>query len=120
MQQLNPFQKRSDEALKGRAPLAERMRPTRLEEFIGQAHLLGPGKILHRVLDNQRLQSFILWGPPGSGKTTLARIIARQTDAHLIAMSAVMAGTREIRAADARRRTRCCARPASVAPGSGW
>ena len=99
MQQLNPFQKRSDEALKGRAPLAERMRPTRLEEFIGQAHLLGPGKILHRVLDNQRLQSFILWGPPGSGKTTLARIIARQTDAHLIAMSAVMAGTREIRAA---------------------
>ncbi len=99
MQQLSPFQKRSEEALKGSAPLAERMRPTRLDEFVGQAHLLGPGKILHRVLHNQRLQSFILWGPPGSGKTTLARIIACQTDTHLIAMSAVMAGTREIRAA---------------------
>jgi putative ATPase len=99
MEQLSPFQKRSEEALKGSAPLAERMRPTQLEEFVGQAHLLNPGKILHRVLGNQRLQSFILWGPPGSGKTTLARIIARQTDTHLIAMSAVMAGTREIRAA---------------------
>ncbi len=99
MQQLSPFQKRSEEALKGSAPLAERMRPTRMEDFVGQAHLLSPGKILHRVLSNQRLQSFILWGPPGSGKTTLARIIAHQTDTHLIAMSAVMAGTREIRAA---------------------
>ena len=99
MQQINPFQRRSEEALKGRAPLAERMRPTRIEEFVGQAHLLSPGKILDRVLHHQRLQSFILWGPPGSGKTTLARIIAQQTDTHLIAMSAVMAGTREIRAA---------------------
>lgn len=99
MQQLSPFQKRSEEALKGRAPLAERMRPTNLEEFVGQAHLLGPGKILDRVQRNERLQSFILWGPPGSGKTTLAGIIAHQTNTHLIAMSAVMAGTREIRSA---------------------
>lgn len=99
MQQINAFQKRSEESLKGCAPLAERMRPTRIEEFVGQAHLLSPGKILHRVLHHQRLQSFILWGPPGSGKTTLATIIAHQTAAHLIAVSAVMAGTREIRAA---------------------
>lgn len=75
------------------------MRPATIEEFVGQAHLLGQGKILDRVLRNERLHSFILWGPPGSGKTTLARIIARQTHTHLIAMSAVMAGTREIRSA---------------------
>ena len=99
MQQISAFKRRSEEAMKGRAPLAERMRPTRIEEFVGQAHLLSPGKILHRVLHHQQLQSFILWGPPGSGKTTLARLIAHRTDAHLIAISAVMAGTREIRAA---------------------
>jgi putative ATPase len=99
MQQLKPFEKRSEDALKSHAPLAERMRPASLDEFVGQTQLLGPGKILERVLRNERLHSFILWGPPGSGKTTLARIVAHQTHAHLVAMSAVMAGTREIRAA---------------------
>ncbi len=99
MQQMTFFQKRAEEALRGQSPLAERMRPTRIEDFVGQGHLLAPGRILDRILRNQRLQSFILWGPPGSGKTTLAGIIARQTQTHLIAMSAVMAGTREIRAA---------------------
>lgn len=99
MQQLNAFQSRSEEALKGCAPLAERMRPATIAKFVGQAHLLGQGKILDRVLRNERLHSFILWGPPGSGKTTLARIIAHRTHTHLIAMSAVMAGTREIRSA---------------------
>src|SRR5512137_899231 len=99
MQQLNPFQKRSEKVLKGRAPLAERMRPTGLETFVGQDHLLASGKILDRMFRSQKLQSFILWGPPGSGKTTLAGIIACHTRAHLIAMSAVMAGTREIRSA---------------------
>jgi putative ATPase len=98
MQQLNLFQRQSQEQLKSQAPLAERIRPQRLEEFVGQAHLLGPGKILDRLLKNKRLQSLILWGPPGCGKTTLARLIAASTDAHLIFLSAVMAGTREIRA----------------------
>lgn len=82
-----------------RAPLAERMRPRGLDEFVGQTHLLGPGRILDRLLRTGRFQSFIFWGPPGCGKTTLAHLLAGRTDAHLIALSAVMAGTREIRSA---------------------
>ncbi|MCU0573468.1 MAG: replication-associated recombination protein A [Syntrophobacteraceae bacterium] len=82
-----------------RAPLAERMRPRSLDEFVGQTHLLGPGRILDRLLKTGRFQSFIFWGPPGCGKTTLAHLLAGRTDAHLIALSAVMAGTREIRSA---------------------
>jgi putative ATPase len=81
------------------APLAERMRPTDLNEFAGQKHLLAAGKILDRVLRSEQFQSLIFWGPPGCGKTTLARLVARRTGAHLISLSAVMAGTKEIRAA---------------------
>ena len=81
------------------APLAERMRPTDLDEFAGQKHLLAAGKILDRVLRSEQFQSLIFWGPPGCGKTTLARLVARRTGAHLISLSAVMAGTKEIRAA---------------------
>lgn len=99
MQQLNIFQTQAQERLQANAPLAERMRPRTIQEFVGQTHLLGPGKILDRLLRNRRLQSIIFWGPPGCGKTTLARIIAGDTQAHLISLSAVMAGTREIRAA---------------------
>ncbi len=99
MDQLNIFEIQSAEELRGRAPLAERMRPQNLNEFIGQAHLLGPGKILDRILKHKQFHSLILWGPPGCGKTTLARIIATHTDSHLIYLSAVMAGSREIRAA---------------------
>lgn len=99
MQQLSFFHNQGDKDLKANAPLAERMRPRRIEEFLGQPHLLGPGKILDRILRNQHLQSIIFWGPPGCGKTTLAGIIASKTGAHLISLSAVMAGTREIRSA---------------------
>ncbi|HTM21791.1 MAG TPA: AAA family ATPase, partial [Kofleriaceae bacterium] len=78
-------------------PLAERMRPTSLEEYVGQEHLLGPGKLLERVLVGGQLPSLILWGPPGTGKTTLARILAGRVRAHFVPLSAVNAGVKEIR-----------------------
>ena len=76
-------------------PLADRMRPRNAAEFIGQAHLLGAGKPLHRALESGRLHSMILWGPPGTGKTTLARMLAESSHAQFIALSAVMAGGKE-------------------------
>ncbi len=80
-------------------PLADRMRPRRLSEFVGQHHLLGPGKPLAASIAAGQLHSLILWGPPGTGKTTLARLIAQASNAHFIALSAVMAGVKDIRAA---------------------
>ena len=79
-------------------PLAERMRPERLEDYIGQEHILGPGKPLRRQIERDELSSIILWGPPGTGKTTLARIIARSTHCEFIPFSAVLAGMKEIKA----------------------
>lgn len=72
-------------------PLAERMRPMKLQEVIGQEHLVGVGKIIHEIISKKQPTSLILWGPPGSGKTTLARIIAQETDAEFIELSAVTA-----------------------------
>ena len=80
-------------------PLAERMRPNSLDGFYGQQHLLSPGKPLHALATGQSLHSLILWGPPGTGKTTLARIIAQQADARFVSLSAVMAGVKDVRAA---------------------
>lgn len=90
------------------APLATRMRPRTLDEFLGQEHLVGPGRALRRAIEEDRLHSMVLWGPPGSGKTTLAAVISRQTDAHMIALSGVAAGVADLRAAaeEARRRRR--------------
>ena len=81
------------------APLAERLRPKTLDEVIGQPHLLGPGKPLRAAFESGRLHSMILWGPPGTGKTTLARLMADAFDAQFIAMSAVLGGVKDIREA---------------------
>ncbi|MBL8331935.1 MAG: replication-associated recombination protein A [Rubrivivax sp.] len=78
-------------------PLAERMRPRRLDEVAGQAHLLGPGRPLRAALEQGRVHSMILWGPPGVGKTTLARLLAQAVDAEFIVLSAVLAGVKDIR-----------------------
>jgi len=80
------------------SPLAERMRPRTLDEFVGQEQLLGPGRPLRQAIEQDRLQSLILWGPPGTGKTTLARLIATLTRAHFTSFSAVLSGIKEIRA----------------------
>ena len=81
------------------APLAARMRPRSLDEFIGQNHIVGPGRLLRRAIQADQLSSLIFYGPPGTGKTTLARVIANTTKAHFIALNAVLAGVKDIREA---------------------
>ncbi len=81
----------------GAVPLAERMRPRRLAEFAGQSHLVGPGRILARVAETGRVPSLIFWGPPGVGKTTLARLLAEHTRSHFVVLSATAAGVKELR-----------------------
>ncbi len=92
-------------AIDKKRPLADRMRPETLEEFVGQEHILAPGKPLRQQIDRDELSSVILWGPPGVGKTTLARLIARLTRCEFIPFSAVLSGIKEIKAvmADAER-----------------
>jgi len=79
------------------APLAERLRPKTLDEYIGQTHLVGPGHVLRRMIDSGNVSSFILWGPPGVGKTTLAKIIANTTQSPFYTLSAVNAGVKDVR-----------------------
>src|SRR5450756_1042904 len=83
-----------DEVVEPSAPLAARMRPRTLDEFVGQEHLLGPEKALRRAIESDRITSFILWGPPGTGKTTLAQIIARLTNAHFLSLIHISEPTR--------------------------
>lgn len=78
-------------------PLAERMRPKSLDDYVGQEHLVGPNAVLRRMIDSGRLSSFILWGPPGTGKTTLARIIATKMELPFSSLSAVTTGVKEVR-----------------------
>ncbi len=95
--QPNLFDKKGKELIEREAPLADRIRARTLEEFMGQEHLLGQGKVLRQAIETDHLPSMILWGPPGSGKTTLAMIIATTTGAQFIAFSAVLAGVKEIK-----------------------
>jgi putative ATPase len=92
------FARAADKDRRGQ-PLAERMRPRSLAEYVGQEHLLGAGRWLRRAIDSQSLSSLILWGPPGTGKTTLGRILAGETKAGFVALSAVMSGVKEVREA---------------------
>jgi len=95
--QADLFGKKGKEFFEREAPLADRMRPRAIEEFVGQEHLLGQGKILRQAIESDHIPSMILWGPPGSGKTTLAMIIASTTGAQFIAFSAVLSGVKEIK-----------------------
>ena len=79
------------------SPLASRLRPKMLEEVAGQKHLLGEGKILRQLIEQDQVSSMIFWGPPGVGKTTLARIIAERTQSHFVDFSAVTSGIKEIK-----------------------
>src|SRR5215831_1852827 len=79
------------------APLADRMRPRTLDEIVGQAHLIGPGKLLSETIAGDRVPSMVLWGPPGSGKTTLARVLSRTTKSVFVPFSAVLGGIPELR-----------------------
>ncbi len=106
---MSLFDEPESPAATASTPLAERMRPRTLDEFVGQETLLAPGRPLRQAIEQDRLHSIILWGPPGTGKTTLARLIARVTRARFVAFSAVLAGIKEIRqvmteAEDTRRR----------------
>ena len=78
-------------------PLAERLRPTSLDDYIGQTHLVGPNGIIRKMIESGRVNSFILWGPPGVGKTTLAKIIASQTESPFYTLSAVTSGVKDVR-----------------------
>jgi putative ATPase len=91
------FEREPKETFPREAPLADRMRPRALEEFVGQEHLLGKGRLLRQAIESDHLPSMILWGPPGSGKTTLAMIIASTTHAQFLAFSAVLSGVKEIK-----------------------
>ena len=93
------FEHNLQEQIAREAPLAARMRPRTLDEFAGQGHIVGPGRLLRRAIQADQLSSLIFYGPPGTGKTTLAMVIANTTQSHFITVNAVLSGVKDIRAA---------------------
>ena len=96
---MDLFEQRAQERLEEEAPLAHRMRPRSLDDYVGQAHIVGPGRLLRRAIQADQVSSVIFYGPPGTGKTTLATIIAQHTRTHFISINAVLAGVKDIRQA---------------------
>ena len=94
---MDMFEQQSEEQIRKEAPLATRMRPTTFEDFVGQEHLIGPGHVLRKAIESGKIPSIILWGPPGSGKTTLAYIMANATQSDFSPISAVNAGVADLR-----------------------
>ncbi len=103
---IDLFDQAHQQRLQQEAPLAARMRPRVLDEYIGQEHIVGPGRLLRRAIQADQLGSLIFYGPPGTGKTTLAQVIANTTSAHFIALNAVLSGVKEIREAIAEAQNR--------------
>ena len=95
---MDIFEHRARQTADASRPLAERMRPVHIDEFVGQKEVVGRGTLIHKAIDNDRIFSMILWGPPGCGKTTLANIIAGETRSHFVRFSAVLSGVKDIRA----------------------
>ncbi len=94
---MNLFEQEFEEKQDKRRPLADRIRPRELKDFVGQEHILGKGKILRKAIEEDKISSIILWGPPGTGKTTLAKIIAKKTESNFIAFSAVVSGIADVK-----------------------
>jgi putative ATPase len=97
MKDKDLFTHASEERLAREAPLAARLRPRTLDEFVGQDHVVGPGRLLRRAIQADQLSSLIFYGPPGTGKTTLAMVIANTTRSRFITLNAVLAGVKDIR-----------------------
>ena len=94
---MNLFEHTHQSQIRKEAPLADRMRPRTIEEFVGQSHIFAPGRLLRRAIQADQLSSLIFYGPPGTGKTTLARIIANTTQAEFLSINAVLSGVGDIR-----------------------
>ena len=94
---MDLFDEKLSQKLASEAPLADRMRPTALSDFVGQNEVIGPGKLLRQLIEQDQVPSMIFWGPPGSGKTTLARIIANLTHSEFVSFSAVTSGVKDLK-----------------------
>ena len=98
---MDLFSHARTQQMQNEAPLAARMRPRTLDEFVGQAHVVGPGRLLRRAIQADQLSSVIFYGPPGTGKTTLAMVIANTTRSRFVTLNAVLAGVKNLRAVTA-------------------